>query len=337
MAASSSKTVIYAALIGNGLIAITKFIAAAVTGSAAMLSEAVHSVVDTGNQGLLLYGIKRSSRPADDAHPFGYGMELYFWAFVVAILIFAGGAGISIYHGIEKILHPEPLESVYVNYIVLVLAMVFEGAAWWLAFRAFREAKGKYGYFEAVRRSKDPALFTVLFEDSAAMLGLVVALIGIALGQWLNMPVLDGVASVLIGVILAVTAALLAYEAKGLLIGEGVEPEVRQGILAILDGQSGIVRVNEVRSMHLGPEEVLLTISVDFAGDLNADQVEAAISKMEQEIKSSYPDVKRLFIEAQNWRAHQADRAASAKAEPDKVGDSAFLGGTTPAPPVEGS
>ncbi|MGI9451618.1 MAG: cation diffusion facilitator family transporter, partial [Geminicoccaceae bacterium] len=222
MAASSSKTVIYAALIGNGLIAITKFIAAAFTGSAAMLSEAVHSVVDTGNQGLLLYGIKRSNRPPDDRHPFGYGMELYFWAFVVAILIFAGGAGISIYHGVEKILHPHPVENAYVNYIVLALAMVFEAFAWWVAFRAFQVAKGKLGYFEAVRRSKDPALFTVLFEDSAAMLGLIVAMVGIALGQWLDMPILDGVASVLIGVILAVTAALLAYEAKGLLIGEGV-------------------------------------------------------------------------------------------------------------------
>jgi cation diffusion facilitator family transporter len=335
MAASSSKTVIYAALIGNGLIAITKFIAAAFTGSAAMLSEAVHSVVDTGNQGLLLYGIKRSNRPPDDRHPFGYGMELYFWAFVVAILIFAGGAGISIYHGVEKILHPHPVENAYVNYIVLALAMVFEAFAWWVAFRAFQVAKGKLGYFEAVRRSKDPALFTVLFEDSAAMLGLIVAMVGIALGQWLDMPILDGVASVLIGVILAVTAALLAYEAKGLLIGEGVEPEVKEGVLAILNRQDDILRVNELRSMHLGPEEVLLTISVDFASGLSADQVEAAISTMEREIKSGYPDVKRLFIEAQNWRAHQADRATALMVEPDGVGDSAFLEGSSPARPVE--
>ena len=335
MAASSSKTVIYAALIGNGLIAITKFIAAVFTGSAAMLSEAVHSVVDTGNQGLLLYGIKRSNRPPDDAHPFGYGMELYFWAFVVAILIFAGGAGISIYHGVEKILHPHPIENAYVNYIVLGLAMCFEAVAWWVAFRAFRAAKGKLGWFEAVRRSKDPALFTVLFEDSAAMLGLIVAMVGIALGQWLNMPVLDGVASVLIGVILAGTAALLAYEAKGLLIGEGVEPEVKDGVLAILNRQDDIIRVNELRSMHLGPEEVLLTISVDFASGLSADQVESAISTMEREIKSSYPEIKRLFIEAQNWRAHQADFAASSRVEPDGVGDSAFLEGPSPARPVE--
>lgn len=340
MAAGSSKTVIYAALIGNGLIAITKFIAAGFTGSAAMLSEAVHSVVDTGNQVLLLYGLKRSSRPADDAHPFGYGMELYFWAFVVAILIFAGGAGISAYHGVEKILHPEPIQSVYVNYIVLGLAMVFEAFAWWVAFKAFRASKGELGYIEAVRRSKDPALFTVLFEDSAAMLGLIVAFVGIALGQWLDMPILDGVASVLIGVVLAVTAALLAYEAKGLLIGEGVDPEVRAGVLTLLKQQPDILRVNELRSMHLGPNEVLLTISVDFTGGLSADQVEAAISTMEQQIKGSYPDIKRLFIEAQSWRAHQADRMASAKAEAKSAGteadgDRALIERTGPARPLK--
>ncbi len=334
MAASSSKTVIYAALIGNGLIAITKFIAAGITGSAAMLSEAVHSVVDTGNQGLLLYGIRRSNRPPDDAHPFGYGMELYFWAFVVAILIFAGGAGISAYHGIEKILHPEPLESAYVNYIVLALAMVFEAVAWWIAFKAFRATKGELGYFEAVRRSKDPTLFTVLFEDSAAMLGLVVAFVGIALGQALDMPVLDGVASLMIGVILALTAALLAYEAKGLLIGEGVAPEVKRGIEAVISEQPGILRLNELRSMHLGPEEVLLTVSVDFGSDLTADEVEQTISEMEQTIKARYSEVRRVFIEAQNWRAHQADRLAAQTRE-TADGDATLLATPSPDAPVE--
>ena len=256
-------------------------------------------------------------------------MELYFWAFVVAILIFAGGAGISIYHGVEKILHPEPLDNVYVNYIVLGLAMIFEAFAWWVAFKAFRATKGSLGWLEAVRRSKDPALFTVLFEDSAAMLGLIVAMIGIALGQALGMPVLDGVASVLIGVILALTAALLAYEAKGLLIGEGVEPETRRGIQAVIAEQDAILRLNELRSMHLGPQEVLLTISVDFTGEMSADQVEATISKMEREIKARYPEVRRVFIEAQNWRAHQADRRAAAeRAAP--AGDGS-LAGTSPA------
>lgn len=334
MAAGSSKSVIYAALIGNGLIALTKFIAAGFTGSAAMLSEAVHSVVDTGNQGLLLHGLRRSARPADDDHPFGYGMELYFWAFVVAILIFAGGAGISIYHGVEKILHPEPLKNAYVNYIVLGLAMVFEAFAWWVAFKAFRASKGDLGWFEAVRRSKDPALFTVLFEDSAAMLGLIVAMIGIALGQALGMPVLDGVASVLIGVILALTAALLAYEAKGLLIGEGVEPATRRGIEAVIAEQEGIFKLNELRSMHLGPEEVLLAISVDFAGDMTADQVEATISKMEQQIKARYPEVRRVFIEAQNWRAHLADRQAS-RERTASSDETSSAGTTSPSPSAE--
>ena len=336
MAAASSKTVIYAALIGNGLIAITKFIAAGLTGSAAMLSEAVHSVVDTGNQGLLLYGLKRSSRPPDDDHPFGYGMELYFWAFVVAILIFAGGAGISIYHGVEKILHPEPLENAYVNYIVLGLAMVFEAFAWWVAYKAFRQAKGKLGWMEAVRRSKDPALFTVLFEDSAAMAGLIVAMVGIALGQALGMPVLDGVASVVIGIILALTAALLAYEAKGLLIGEGVEAETRQGLRAVIAAQDGILKLNEMRSMHLGPEDVLLTISVDFVSEMTADQVEATISTMEQDIKARYPQVKRVFIEAQNWRAHQADRLASMKDEA-APGDAAHPEASSSSHSIEGA
>ncbi|MDH3664088.1 MAG: cation diffusion facilitator family transporter, partial [Alphaproteobacteria bacterium] len=269
-------------------------------------------------------------------HPFGYGMELYFWAFVVAILIFAGGAGISAYHGIEKILHPEPMKNAYVNYIVLTLAMVFEAFAWWVAFKAFRATKGTLGWFEAVRRSKDPALFTVLFEDSAAMLGLVVALVGIALGQALDMPVLDGVASLLIGVILALTAGLLAYEAKGLLIGEGVEPEVKRGIEAVIAQQPGILRLNELRSMHLGPEEVLLTISIDFGSDLSADEVEQTISEMEQTIKARYSEVRRVFIEAQNWRAHQADRQA-ARSRTVVGGDAALVDTPSQRRPVEGA
>jgi cation diffusion facilitator family transporter len=306
MAAHSSKLVIYAALAGNSLIAVTKFAAAAYTGSSAMLSEAVHSVVDSCNQLLLLYGLRRSGRPPDQAHPFGYGRELYFWAFVVALLIFAGGAGISLYEGLHKLHDPTPVTNAHINYIVLGLAMLFEAGAWWVAFKAFRAVKGELGYLEAVRRSKDPALFTILFEDSAAMLGLIVALVGIALGQWLEMPVFDAIASIGIAVILAGTAALLAYECKSLLIGEGVHAETRRGVEAVIAAEPGILRVNEHRSMHLGPEEVLLALSVDFAGDLSADQVEAAIARMEQAIKERYPEIRRVFIEAQSWRAHRA-------------------------------
>ncbi len=305
MASHASKRVIYAALIGNGAIAVTKFIAASITGSSAMLSEAIHSVVDTGNQGLLLYGIRRAKRPADPQHPFGYSMELYFWTFVVAILIFAVGAGISAYEGIIKLMNPHPVTSPHINYIVLGLAMVFEAVAWWIAFREFRRSKGSLGYLAAVRRSKDPTVFTVLFEDSAAMLGLIAAFLGIALGQALDMPELDGVASIVIGVILALTAALLAYESKGLLIGEGADPQVVAGVREIVQTKQGIERVNELLTMHLGPQDVLLTLSLDFEDRLSAGDVEAAITELEDLIKLAFPQISRVFIEAQSWKAHR--------------------------------
>ncbi|MEE8271729.1 MAG: cation diffusion facilitator family transporter [Alphaproteobacteria bacterium] len=308
MAAHGSKKVIFAALAGNSLIAVTKFAAAGFTGSSAMFSEAIHSLVDTGNQGLLLYGLKRSARPADARHPFGYGMELYFWTFVVAILIFAVGAGVSIYEGISKLQSPHPVTNVYVNYAVLGAAMVFEAAAWSIAFGEFRKTKGSHGYLEAIRKSKDPTIFTVLFEDSAAMLGLIVALAGIGLGQLLDMPVLDGVASVVIGVILGGTAALLAYECKGLLIGEAASPEVNAGIAEIAGKAPGVGRINELRTMHLGPQDVLLNISLDFEDTLTAGEIEECISTLEDGIRSAYPEITRLFIEAQSWRRHLEGR-----------------------------
>lgn len=310
MADPTSKKVIYAALVGNGLIAVTKFGATLFTGSSAMLSEAVHSVVDMGNQGLLLFGLRRAKRPPDSAHPFGYGMELYFWTFVVAILIFAVGAGISIYEGLHRIGSPQPITNPHINYIVLLLAMVFEAFAWTVAFREFRRTKGTLGYLEAVRRSKDPTVFTVLFEDSAAMLGLIVAMLGIAAAQALDMPVMDGVASVAIGVILAVTAVVLAYETKSLLIGERAQPEVIAGIREIVRHYPQIITVNELLTMHLGPRDVLLNLSVDFDDHANSMEVEDAISDMEQQIKSAYPDVKRVFIEAQSWHRHRQDQQA---------------------------
>jgi len=305
MAAHSSKKVIYAALAGNGLIAVTKFAAGFYTGSSAMLSEAIHSVVDTGNQGLLLYGIKRSEQPPDGRHPYGYGMELYFWAFVVAVLIFGLGAGVSIYEGLHKLGEPVPMTNPGVNYAVLGIAFLFEAGAWWVAFKEFRLSKGRLGYLEAVHESKDPAVFTVLFEDTAAMLGLIVAFVGILLADRLQMPMFDGIASIVIGLILAGTAGFLIYESKSLLIGEGARQTVIDGIRRIVDERQGIKTVNEVLTMHLGPRDILLNLSVDFEDRLSSEEVEASISEMEKAIKAEFPEVGRVFIEAQSWRGHR--------------------------------
>lgn len=305
MDAHSSKAVIYAALFGNLLIAVTKFAASVYTGSSAMLSEAIHSLVDSGNQGLLLHGLKRARKPADDMHPFGYGMELYFWTFVVAIMVFAVGAGVAFYEGIDRIRYPHAAENVYVNYLVLGAAIVIEAVPFTIALKAFLLQKGSRGVFDTIRRSKDPTVFTVLFEDSAAMLGLVVAMIGIALADYLQMPILDGVASIVIALILAGTAILLAFESKGLLIGEGVHPETRAAIRTILRNDERIAVTNEILTMHLGPQDVLVNLSVDFRDALSSADVEAAISELEEIIKSDFPEVRRVFIEAQNWTAHR--------------------------------
>ncbi|MHA1164565.1 MAG: cation diffusion facilitator family transporter [Alphaproteobacteria bacterium] len=315
MAAHGSKKVIYAALIGNSLIFVTKLFAAVITGSSAMLSEAIHSIVDTGNQGLLLYGIKRSKRPADAAHPFGYGSEIYFWSFVVAILIFGLGAGISIYEGVQKLLHPHPISDPHINYIVLGIAMVFEAGAWWIAYKEFGKVRGNFGLFEAVQRSKDPTVFTVLFEDTAAMLGLVAAMIGIACADQLGIPWADGAASVVIGVILAGTAALLAYETKGLLIGESASSELTKGVRGIVGRTRDVRHINELRTMHMAPNDILLALSLDFHDNLSSGRVEETIYRLEQDIKARFPDVKRLFIEVQSQRDHDRVAAAERRAE----------------------
>ena len=315
--AAGSKKVIYAALIGNGLIAITKFVASTITGSSAMLSEAIHSVVDTGNQGLLLYGLKRASKPADPEHPFGYGKELYFWAFVVAIIIFAVGAGVSLYEGFHKVLHPTPVTDPYINYIVLGLAMVFEAGAWWIAYKEFQQIRGKRSLVTAVRQAKDPTVITVLFEDSAAMLGLIIAFIGIGLGQLLDMPVLDGVASIGIGLILAVTAMVLAYECKGLLTGEAADPLVVASIRAIGRDWPGIDSVNELLTIHFGPQDVLVTMSLDFKDGLSAEDIERAISGIEKKIKERHPEISRVFVEAQDRLGHDRNAAAEAAKNSD--------------------
>ncbi len=308
MSVHQSKKVIYAALAGNSLIAVCKFIAAGFTGSSAMLSEGIHSVVDSGNQVLLLYGIRKAGREPDEKHPFGYGMELYFWTFVVAILIFAIGSGLSLYEGIKHFLHPEPMSSPGWNYGVLLLSMVFEGVAWSIAYREFNKMRGDTPIFQAIRQSKDPTVFTVLFEDTAAMIGLFIALVGVAGSHVYGLHQLDGLASIGIGIVLAVVAVLLAIESKGLLIGEGADPKVVAEIRRVVTKDRRISRVNEVLTMHLGPNEILLTVSLDFIDALNAIEVETAISEFEKEIKTRFPEIRRIFIEAQNWSAHVADQ-----------------------------
>jgi len=297
--ASGSNKVIYAALLGNLLISITKFAAAIITSSSAMFSEGIHSLVDTGNQVLLLFGISQSKKPADKNFPFGHGKEIYFWSFAVAILIFALGSGISLWQGIHHIIKPAPITNYTLNYFVLGLSIIFEGSAWFFAFKEFKKRKGKHGYFQAVKRGKDPILFVVLFEDSAAMISLFVALLGIFLNQVTGIHLFDGIASVVIGLILGGTAFWLAYETKSLLIGEAAEEEVVEGIKAICAKRSEVNRVNEVLTLHMGPEYILVNMSVDFYDDLQVGVVEKSINSMMIEIKRTFPRVKRVFVEAE--------------------------------------
>ncbi len=299
MAASGSKKVIYAALVGNALIAVTKLIAAATTGSSAMLSEGIHSIVDTSNQVLLLLGLKRAARAADAHHPFGHGKEIYFWSFVVAIMIFAVGSGISLYEGVRHIRDPHPIENPGLNYIVLALSMIFEGAAWALAYREFSRTQGRRSLLRAVQESKDPSTFVVLFEDSAAMLGLLVAFLGVWLSQVTGLAWLDGAASVVIGLILGGTALWLAWETKSLLIGESASPELIEGVRRLARGVPEVERVGEVLTLHMGPEFILVNLSVDFRDDCPAGRVEMAVAALDRAIRSEWPHVKRVFVEAE--------------------------------------
>ena len=297
--ASGSKKVIYAAFAGNTLIAVSKFVAASVTGSSAMLSEAIHSLVDTGNQGLLLYGMQKAGKTADEDFPFGHGQEIYFWSFIVAILIFALGGGISVYEGIHHLLHPQPAVGPLVNYIVLGLAIFFEGAAWLFALREFKHSKGKKGYIKAINQTKDPSVLVVLFEDSAAILGLLVALIGITLTHLTGIIYFDGTASIMIGFILIGTAIWLARETKSLLIGESADPKIVKGIHEIVKEESIVEHVNEILTMHMGPDFILTNLSVDFLDSATADEVEKQIAELDMKIKGRFPKIKRVFIEAE--------------------------------------
>ncbi|MCX8570270.1 cation diffusion facilitator family transporter [Aminobacter sp. MET-1] len=308
-AQSGSRFVIFAAIAGNLLIAATKFVAAFFTGSSAMLSEGVHSLVDTGNGGLLLYGLHRAARPPDRQHPFGHGRELYFWSFIVALLVFALGAGVAFYEGVIHILHPEPIENPLVNYVVLGLCMVFEGGSWFVALKEFRRSKGNLGYIQAVRRSKDPSVYTVLFEDSAALLGLGIALAGISAAHYFEQPWMDGAASIGISLILAATAVFLAVESKGLLMGEPALPDVQEAILVIAQADPAVEKANGVLTVHLGPEQIVAGLSLDFVDHLSAADIETCVERLEARLKAEVPEVTAVFVKPQtSGRWHERRR-----------------------------
>ncbi|MBW4056744.1 MAG: cation transporter [Proteobacteria bacterium] len=313
---TSSRKVIYIALAGNCLIAITKFVAAFMTGSSAMLSEAIHSGADTGNEVLLLYGLRRAKIPADKEYPFGHGKEIYFWSFVVAIVLFAGGAGLSIYKGIDQLVSPVSVKYSYISYGVICLALIFEGTSWYFARKEFARSKGTWGYIQAVHRAKDPSIFIVMLEDSAAIIGLVVAFMGILLSHITGSTVYDAAAAVIIGLILAGTAILLASETKSLLIGESANKEVVQGIREIARLCKEIKQVNEVLTMHMGPDFILVNISVDFVDPILATEVEVAVAGLDKAIKLSYPQVQRIFIEVETWRVKETFRNVEKSAIP---------------------
>jgi len=294
--ATSSKKVIYAALLGNLAIAVTKFVAAFWTGSSAMLSEAVHSLVDTSNQGVLLYGLRRAARPADAKHPFGYGMEIYFWSFVVALFIFALGGAASVYEGLHRISDAGPIASPWIAYGVLFACMIFEGLSFRVAWREMRERYPKLGPWAAIRASKDPSVFAVLLEDAAALAGLLIALTGLALSQILNDPRFDGAASVAIGALLIVTAAILSREVLSLMTGESASGEVLERVNAVLQADARVKQAPEILSLHLGPQNILLAISIDFDDDMSSPDVEQAAADITKALRETHPAITRVYL-----------------------------------------
>ncbi|MEW5421857.1 cation diffusion facilitator family transporter [Amorphus sp. 3PC139-8] len=294
--ASGSKHVVYAALAGNLAIAVTKFAAAAWTGSSAMLSEGIHSTVDTSNQAILLLGMKRAQRPPDARHPFGHGMEIYFWAFVVALLIFALGGALSIYEGVERLLHPEPIHQPWVNFLVLGIAIAIEGSVFRIAWKELRHQQPNRSIWQALRLSKDPSVFAIFCEDAAALAGLTVALLGVGLAYFLHMPVFDGIASILIGLILVATAVFLARETLSLMTGEAASTALLSDIRGVLTADPRVLELGEVLTMHLGPSEVLVAVSLDFDETLSGEEVETTMRELTRALESSRDEISRVFL-----------------------------------------
>ncbi|MCE5295534.1 MAG: cation diffusion facilitator family transporter [Euryarchaeota archaeon] len=313
---SESKIAVVAAIIGNLAIAIIKFIAAAITGSSAMISEGIHSVVDTGNGGLILLGMKRAKRPADETHPFGYGKSLYFWTNIVAISIFGIGGGMSVYEGISYIRHVAPnaeLGDPTTAYIVLAVAMIIEGASFSVAIRQFLRAKGDRTAKEFIKQSKDPSLYTVVLEDTAALLGLIFAFLGIFLGHLFNNPYLDGAASIMIGLLLMSVAWFLASRSMGLLLGEGMRPEEIADIRKRVEADPAVEHAGDILTMYMGPHDMLVNMGVCFVAGTTAEQMHEAIRRIEEDLRKAYPETNKVYIEAESLPALAAETRCDQK------------------------
>ena len=296
----SSKTIVWVELIADVLVAIVKLAAAFFTGSAAIAAEGVHSVVDVGSGGLMLYGYRRAQLGPSERHPLGHGRELYFWSFVVALLFFTLGAGYSIFEGVRRILSPADIRLALVIYVVLAAEALFDGVSFVLALRAFNAAKGDLGYWEAITKSKDAPSFIVLAEDTAGLVGIAVAAAGTLLATRFDLPVADGVASVVVGVVLAIVGWVLVRESKGLLIGEQASSELSQSILALAESQDGVDGANGVVATHLAPDQIVVTLSLEFSDELRTPQIEEAVRSLEARIRAKHPEVIALFVKPQS-------------------------------------
>ena len=305
--AAESLTAIFAAIIGNLLIASTKFTAAFFTGSSAMLSEGIHSAVDTGNGLLMLLGIRNSKKPPDEEHPFGHARELYFWSLVVAFSIFAVGGGVSIYEGITHILHPVPMENAVWNYVVLGASVVFEGISWYFGWLAFADTRRGQPVLEAIRNSKDPTSFTVLLEDSAAIIGLIIAFVGVVLGHEFGLVYFDGIASILIGVLLCFVALLLGRESRSLLIGEAADDETLRGIIKTAESDPHVESVTKLLTIYMGPEDVAATLELKFKSGITAVQLRHSVRNIELAIRDGFPAIKRVYYEASSLTREDGD------------------------------
>jgi cation diffusion facilitator family transporter len=295
-----SKIPVYCALAGNVAVCVIKFIAASFSGSAALLSEGVHSAVDSGNEMILLLGMHRSKKPPDKDHPFGYGKEVYFWTLIISLLIFTFGGGLSIYEGTKRLIHLQPVKDLGWTYAVLVISFLFEAASLFIALKKFLEQKGNGPFWLELEASKDPALFAIIYEDIASILGLITAFIGITLSHYCNIPQIDGVASIIIGFIICVVATIMVFESRNLLVGESAHPEMTDGIFNLVNKDADVITLHDPLTMHMSPNEILLAIDVEFRQGIDANELAKVVRRLERNIRQQYPDVKKIYIEARN-------------------------------------